>query len=116
MDARMQRLAELLPEEYRGPGLSESERRAAEEQAETVFPPDLRELLGENLPTGTQFPDWRNEPRQAMRDWREFLVSGIHFDVINAEFWLPEWGERPDAPEDSRTIVAERVAGARFRL
>jgi hypothetical protein len=45
-----------------------------------------------------------------MRAWRERIVDGFHFDVINNGFWLPAWGERPDDPRDSRSLVAEPLA------
>ena len=46
-----------------------------------------------------------------MQEWRERLVDGIHFDVINNGFWLDEWGALPDASE-SRRIVVQALAEA----
>jgi hypothetical protein len=106
----MSSLADLIPEEHRGTALSASELAAAQDQAEAIFPPDLCELLTTTLPTGPEFPDWRHQPGEEMRAWREWIVDGFHFDVINNGFWLPDWGERPDDPRDSRSLVAERLA------
>jgi hypothetical protein len=105
------RLSDLVPEEYRGPGLSDSELATAQE-AGAAFPPDLCELLTATLPSGGDFPDWRNRPREHMDQWRAELVDGIHFDVLNNVFWPPGWPARPDSPAESRQIVVERLAEA----
>lgn len=47
-----------------------------------------------------------------MESWRNQLVYGIHFDVLNADFWPRSWPPRPDSPAESRQIVAERLAEA----
>src|SRR6266498_1544163 len=106
----MQNLADLIPEEHRGTALSEAELAAAQDQAEVSFPPDLCELLTTTLPVGPEFPDWRHQPAQAMRTWRERLVDVFHFDVLNNDFWLPQWGERPADAGDSRAVVVQRLA------
>ena len=49
-------LSDLVPEEYRGPGLSDSELATAQEEAGAAFPPDLCELLTATLPTGPAVP------------------------------------------------------------
>jgi hypothetical protein len=105
-------IADLIPRRFRGPGLAEAELAAAQEQAEAAFPPDLCELLRATLPTGDGFPDWRHQPQEEMSTWREGLIDSIHFDVINNEFWLGEWGPVPDNPRESRAIVAQVVADA----
>ncbi len=45
-----------------------------------------------------------------MQAWQQRLVEDIHFDVIRNEFWPATWGERPDAPDESRAIVVEHLA------
>ena len=105
-------LSDLVPEEYRGPGLSDSELATAQEEAGAAFPPDLCELLTATLPTGPEFPDWRNRAGDAMDEWRAWLLDGIHFDVLHNVFWPRGWPARPDSPAESRQIVAERLAEA----
>jgi hypothetical protein len=105
-------LADLIPKKFRSPGLSEAELAVAQEEAEAAFPPDLCELLTATLPSGPGFPDWRHQPRQEMSEWREWLIRHFHFDVVNSEFWLPEWGEQPDDPDESRIVVAQQLADA----
>src|SRR6266852_1098747 len=47
-----------------------------------------------------------------MEAWRDRLVSTFHFDVMNNAFWPQVWGPRPDHPDESRAVVAERLAQA----
>jgi hypothetical protein len=105
-------LRRRIPRESRGAGLSPGELDFAQEQAGTPFPPDLCDLLGETLPFGQGFPDWRHRPGQEMQEWRDWLVKSIHFDVIHNDFWLPEWQSRPDDPNESREIVAQHLVDA----
>jgi hypothetical protein len=111
-DASNMRLADLVPEESRGQGLSDSELVSAQAEAGVAFPPDLCELLSDTLPSGRGFPDWRTRPRDAMDEWRAYLVDGIHFDVLHNDFWPNRWPARPDAPAESREIVEQRLAEA----
>jgi hypothetical protein len=104
--------ADLVPEEYRTPALSAMELAVAQEHAEAAFPDDLCELLTRTLPAGDGFPDWRGRPAEAMRDWRDWLVDSIHFDVTQSAFWLDEWGDVPRDPRESRQIVAQALAEA----
>jgi hypothetical protein len=39
-------------------------------------------------------------------------VDGIHFDVLNNEFWPNTWPDRPDTLGASRELVAQRLAEA----
>jgi hypothetical protein len=107
-------LRDLIPKENRAPGLSESELGRAQEAACAEFPPDLCELLTATLPSGSTssgstFPDWRTRPREAMDDWRARLVHGLHFDVLNNDFWPNAWGARPDNSGESLEIVTQRL-------
>ena len=44
-----------------------------------------------------------------MADWRKRLVDCTHFDVIENEFWLGEWGAIPDGPDESRARMIEQA-------
>jgi hypothetical protein len=105
-------LGRRIPREFRGRGLTAAELDNAQEQAETPFPPDLCDLLTQTLPFGSGFPDWRFRPREEMKEWRDWLVKTIHFDVIHNDFWLREWEARPNDPRESREIVAYHLAAA----
>jgi hypothetical protein len=106
------RLGDLVPKESRGQGLSDSELATAQGEAGAAFPPDLCELLTDTLPSGPKFPDWRSRPRDAMDEWRAYLVDGFHFDVLHNDFWPSAWPARPDSPAESREIVVQRLAEA----
>jgi hypothetical protein len=69
-------------------------------------------MLTATLPTGPDFPDWRNRPREVMEEWRTTLIDGFVFDVVNNDFWPRTWGSRPDDPAELREIVTERLAEA----
>jgi len=100
-------LADYLPADNRSPGLTASELEGAQDAAGVTFPPDLAKFLMDCLPVGRGFPDWRNTPGAAMRDWREFVFDGFVFDVENNATWPEEWGARPDDPHARRARVAE---------
>jgi hypothetical protein len=105
-------LADLIPAGNRAPGLSAGELAAAQEAAGVLFPPDLCELLSSALPVGSQFPDWRTQPRESLEGFRELIVDGIHFDVLHNSYWRSSWGERPSAPAEVRDVVAAIVDDA----
>jgi len=104
-------LADLVPRQYRTPGLSAAELAATEKRAGARFPPDLCELLRATVPTGPQFPDWRGDPREAIDCFRKRVIEGIQFDAIHSGVWLQSWGERP-AEKDVVGVVAQLVRDA----
>jgi hypothetical protein len=73
--ARVTSLGELIPWEFRSPGMSPAELRSAQAAAATRFPPDLCQLLSETLPVGPHFPDWRNSATYVMEEWRSLLID-----------------------------------------
>lgn len=76
-------------------GLSDEEVQNIERTFKFVFPPDLKLLLQIALPVSERFPDWRSGVGvQSMMDWP---VEGIMFDVEYNNFWLEEWGQKPDS-------------------
>lgn len=105
-------LADRIPDRNRGPGLSPAELDAAQAETETLFPPDLCALLTETLPTGRQFPDWRNAPKESLSAFREQLIDGIEFDVVHNDVWLESWGEQPSDSTERKMLVTELVLEA----
>src|SRR5438270_12187400 len=110
-------LADYIPAENRSPGLAAAELERAQEEAGVAFPPDLAVFLMDCLPVGStnprrppeirpEFPDWRNDPAEAMSRWRDELLEGVVFDVGHG-LWVEEWGARPDDPQEVRARVAE---------
>jgi hypothetical protein len=93
-------------------GLSDSEIIAVEEKFSFRFPPDLRAFLQTALPCGEGFPNWRSGKQSDLRDWLDLPRQGIMFDVGSNDFWLEEWGPRPDNTAEAERITSELVAGA----
>lgn len=92
-------------------GLTEEELGRVEQAFGFRFPPDLRLVLQFMLPVSEGFPDWRNERVQDLIEWFDAPAEGIAFDVEENDFWMEQWGERPDdvddAIEDARRHVAQ---------
>ena len=44
-----------------------------------------------------------------MSSWRTWLIDRFHFDAKH-EFWLPDWGEQPDDPDELREVIAQQLA------
>jgi hypothetical protein len=105
-------LADLIPAENRGPGLSRSELKRAQTEADAGFPEDLLELLSDCLPTGPGFPAWRDEPAAVTSEWRTNLLEGILFNVEADGFWPNEWGERPSDAGGRRARLATLLDSA----
>jgi len=93
-----------------GPGLDESEIDAAEAVLGCRFPADLRCLLGEALPSGAGFPDWRRPLSEGTRRALAGPVEGL-CEGAEHGWWWPRWGRRPDDPARVRGIVRARLAG-----
>ena len=96
-------------------GLSEAEVEAIEDEFGFRFPPDLRFLLQAFLPQGKEFPDWRSSDRQALHERLDWPADGIAFDVVEADFWDADWGERP-RDDEAAAAIARRVVSLAPRL
>ena len=93
-------------------GLSTNELRSVEQEFGFVFPSDLAEFLRVGLPVSDRFPDWRNGARDELRSWLDLPRSGIMFDIENNNFWLPEWGTRPNETDAAKSLVTELIRQA----
>ena len=93
-------------------GLSDQEVARAEVTFGFRFPPDLRGLLQTALPRGPEFPDWRSGDETQLREWLDQPREGILFDIEHNNFWLPEWGERPEALTDALEAASNLVRSA----
>ncbi|MCP2273929.1 hypothetical protein [Actinokineospora diospyrosa] len=92
------------------PGLTEAELAATEELFGFEFADDHRAMLGEVLPVGGGWPDWRLGDIDPVRRQVDWPVDGVLFDVSENEFWHRDWGPRPPevhaAVEVARTHLA----------
>ncbi len=106
------RFVQHLPEVELDEGLSDDEIAHAEARYGIRFPTDLRELLKTALPRGEGFPNWRSGEEAMLRDWLEMPLEGVLFDVEHNDFWLPEWGPRPETLDEALRHAGELVAAA----
>jgi hypothetical protein len=93
-------------------GLSDQEVVRAEGTFGFRFPPDLRAVLQTALPRGPDFPNWRSGEETQLREWLDQPREGILFDIEYNNFWLPEWGERPEALADALEAASNLVRSA----
>jgi hypothetical protein len=93
-------------------GLTDTEVVATETQFGFQFPADLREFLQTALPRGKGFPDWRSGAELELREWLDLPLRGILFDIEHNNFWLEEWGARPDSLVEAIRVVKDLVATA----
>lgn len=97
------------------PALTDAEVERVEGQFSFRLPPDLRAFLQTGLPRGDHFPDWRSGSLEQLRDWLDSPRRGIFFDIEHNNFWLPEWGPKPESiPEAFQ--VADRLLAAAPKL
>jgi len=92
--------------------LTERETIAVEQRFGFTFPADLREFLQTALPAGKHFPDWRECDASILTDWLNRPREGVLFDVAHNNFWLDEWGSRPNELADANAIVNKLIDNA----
>jgi hypothetical protein len=110
------------------PGLTSGETSEIEERNGVKFPPDLAAFLQHGVPrlwrydvwgygeqVTTSFPDWRGNPN-VISEGKARLLEGLLFDVDFNNRWIPQWGERPLAIEDSVVLVKELLDEAPIML
>lgn len=107
-------------------GLTDAEFARIEETYGFRFADDHRAFLAAGLPVNTwpeprepgvsyahpePWPDWRNGDHAALREFLDWPVSGVLFDVEHNRFWHDSWGPRPGDPkyavEFARRMLAE---------
>ena len=90
-------------------GLTETEFTRIETQHGFAFPPDLRSLLALGLPTGRQFPNWRDGSVDEIRGLLREPVDGVLFDVTHNGFWFAPWGSRPSDITNAIALASDRL-------
>jgi hypothetical protein len=93
-------------------GLTDADVAAVQARFGFRFPPDLRAFLQAGLPRGPQFPDWRSDGEQSLREWLELPLHGILFDIEHNAFWLEEWGPWPGSVGEACRMATALVAKA----
>ncbi len=103
-----------MPAEW-ADGLTDDQIKYAEAVFGFRFPPDYRTLISERLPLallkqdGTSvasFPDWRNPSSlldQVNWPWLSLCIDVVEYD----QFWLEQWGPKPDDIRVRMQVVRE---------
>jgi hypothetical protein len=97
------------------PGLRPEEIAPVEQRHGFTFADDHRAFLAAGLPTGDNWPNWRDGDPDDLEDRLRWPVDGVLFDVAHNGFWPPAWGTRPGDVTDA-VILAERRLAAVPRL
>jgi len=93
-------------------GLTDEEVELIETKYAICLPPDLRLLLQTALPVFKGFPNWRLALRSP-EEYSEILSQldwpweGMVFDMEHNNFWLKEWGVRPETKEEQIRIARQ---------
>lgn len=97
-------------------GLSPTQLATIEERLNFQFPPDLADFLRAGLPYGPRFPDWLSVAEGGLQHptqgYLERPLEGLRFDVKHNQFWMKNWGERPDDLQACYAIVEKKFREA----
>lgn len=93
-------------------GLTDVEMDQIESDYAFTFPPDLKSFLKDALPISHGFITWRGESKQNLRNRLDWPLEGICFDIEHNDFWLQDWGVRPDTLSNAFEIARARVSVA----
>ncbi|HEY6252010.1 MAG TPA: hypothetical protein VI685_18800 [Candidatus Angelobacter sp.] len=93
-------------------GLTDAEVLGLERKFSFRFPADLRAFLQTAVPTHKHFPDWRSGSEIDLRDWLDSPRRGIFFDIERNNFWLTEWGQKPQSMREALDLADSLLAAA----
>lgn len=104
-------------------GLSDAELAIASGVIGRPMPPDLAALLQTALPVmgpdrepgeipnwRHEFPNWRSDPEGVMERARDHVAGGVRFDVLENDFWVESWGQRPSDLHAAARLAEEKLA------
>jgi len=97
-------------------GLNIHEIETAEKTHNFRFPPDLRSFLMRALPIGKSFPDWRDPSSKLILGMLSWPADSMCFDIEHDQFWLPDWGARPNSLEFAFEKARNAVSEAPFLI
>lgn len=92
------------------PGLRPEEIAQVEQRHGFTFADDHRAFLAAGLPTGDNWPDWRDGDPDELEDRLRWPVDGVLFDVAHNGFWPSIWGTRPGDVTDAVILAERRMA------
>jgi hypothetical protein len=94
------------------PALTNADVVSIESKFSFRFPPDLRAFLQTAVPRGEQFPDWHSGSEAHLREWLAIPREGVLFDIERNNFWLTEWGPRPESISETLQCAEKLLAAA----
>lgn len=95
-------------------GLTDEQILAIEKMGSFQFPPDLKAFLQVAVPidridienTGG-FPNWHDNPQKILDDAWEWTIRTFTFDIEKNNFWMDEWGTKPENLSDALTVATD---------
>lgn len=93
-------------------GLSDSEVEQVESKYAFRLPPDLKEFLQFSLPISKGWVNWRNDSEEEINSRLNWAYEGICFDIEHNNFWILDWGEKPNNLADAFEIARQKVQEA----
>ncbi|MGG3470276.1 SMI1/KNR4 family protein [Neobacillus pocheonensis] len=96
-------------------GLNDDEIVEIESLYGFKFPPDLKELLMYALPVSKGFVNWRDKSEKNIKHIKKrfnWPLEGMIFDIKNNEFWMDDWGEKPNSLKDAIEIATKEFKKA----
>lgn len=89
----------ISPAKFGGDGATQGAIQAVQEYLGHTLAPDLLYLAERTCdPDGTCMR-WMKGPSE-IQAFREWVLEGLRFDVLDNGLWLASWGERPESPKD----------------
>lgn len=93
--------------------LSNDEIIKIEEKFDIKFPPDLQYFLQTNLPVSEKFYNWRKainseEITEIIISQLRWPLEWMQFDIENNNFWMENWGQKPENLEEQLAIAADK--------
>lgn len=88
-------------------GLTDAEVLKIEGIYEVKFPGSLREFYRDGVPYSDseyEFPRWTDYSEKNITKIKSYWIQGPIERLlphIKCDYWIPEWGERPEQPEDA---------------
>jgi hypothetical protein len=92
-------------------GLTDDEVEYIEKTFSFRFPPDLCAFLKTAVPFWNS-PRWRSGSESDIREWFDSPLKNVLIDVERNDFWLPEWGQRPNKLSEALEIASLKVREA----
>lgn len=93
-------------------GLTETEIKEIQDFYKIQFPPDLKEFLSTALPISKEFINWRDKSKEnvgLINDKLNWPLEGMLFDIEHNNFWLEEWGSKPEDLQKSFQQMYRRI-------